>query len=841
MVRVTHYDGFISYSHSADAPLARELQRAFHRMARPFYKARAMHVFRDETSLGATADLPGEIRERLRASDNFILVASPTAAGRPWIAQEVEQWLAEKPHERFFIALAAGEIAWDRAKGDFDWARTNSLPREIAGKLATEPFSVRFEGFKPSLDDRGFYDKAATLVAGVKGIDKGELDGEDLRQRRRWHRVRNSGIAMLAILVALAITFAVIARDQRDRARAQARLATSRQLAVEAQSALEKGQLDVALLLAVHADRVLDTAEARDVLLSAVERHPGLEAFLPGAPASAVAFGAGGRLAVGGRDGTVALWSTRTHRRLRVLEQGSGEGAQVAFAKRPLLVASGAKGKIVAWDLKTADALPKTIRPRGPLVQSLAVSADGNQVAVGSRYEVEIWSTGAGGDQRIEAKSIVNALQFLRDGVLAVGMRSGRVELWGLGHPGNRRVLAGGGSQVTSLAVSRNGQSLAWGRDDGTIVLFCLAHRSIAARFHAGTQAVDALAFQAPRGRLASLGRDGRLLLWDPRRPSRPHVVTTTARGLAVDVSADGRLLAVGSDAPHVELWRTAPSRPLVEGTLRGGFVAAPGLAWSADGSALAESSTQSRIVVRTGRMKQTFRPRRQPAGLAFPDDLLAVGLDGAVERWDHARPGASETLVSSQRGVTLAALSPGGDARAMLTGNGIVAVSDLRSGAPTSLWGRTQSTTALALAGKGGPVAAGQGDGSVVYWAGLRSHSRALRAPKEQYVQSVAFDRDGLLAVGNAAQTIALWDVRGEPRLLGHPLPAGTPVGALAFRPDGRLLASAGTDTAAISLWDVDVADWLRRACAVANRELSADEMTRYLGSHPLDTRGCA
>lgn len=47
------YDAFISYSHSKDMTLAAVLQSALQRFNKPWYKRRALRIFRDETSLAA--------------------------------------------------------------------------------------------------------------------------------------------------------------------------------------------------------------------------------------------------------------------------------------------------------------------------------------------------------------------------------------------------------------------------------------------------------------------------------------------------------------------------------------------------------------------------------------------------------------------------------------------------------------------------------------------------------------------------------------------------------------------------------------------------------------------
>ena len=51
------YDGFISYSHSADDLLAPRLQSGLQRFAKPWWKRRALRIFRDNASLAANPHL----------------------------------------------------------------------------------------------------------------------------------------------------------------------------------------------------------------------------------------------------------------------------------------------------------------------------------------------------------------------------------------------------------------------------------------------------------------------------------------------------------------------------------------------------------------------------------------------------------------------------------------------------------------------------------------------------------------------------------------------------------------------------------------------------------------
>src|SRR5215210_6925117 len=121
------YDAFISYSHAMDGRLAPGLESGIERFAKPWYRMRALRVFRDDTSLTATPSLWSSIQDAIDASEAFILMASPGAATSPWVAREVEHWLADRSPERLLLVLTEGELHWDEPQARFDWERTTAV------------------------------------------------------------------------------------------------------------------------------------------------------------------------------------------------------------------------------------------------------------------------------------------------------------------------------------------------------------------------------------------------------------------------------------------------------------------------------------------------------------------------------------------------------------------------------------------------------------------------------------------------------------------------------------------------------------------------------------------
>ena len=256
------YKAFISYSHAADGQLAPTLQSGLQRFAKPFYRLRAMRIFRDETSLHLTPKLWPTIQQALKESENFILMASPASAGSKWVQDEIDEWLSNQNGltDKFFIVLTEGEIEWEDSTNDFDWGKTTALPESLRGKFHAEPLFLDFRWARTSehlsLRNPQFLKAIGKLAAVLHNKPLDDIVGDDVRQHRVFKVV--AGIAIV-LLLALAIATSVTAYIANERRKEAVAAAENERLAREA----EKKQRELAEIATNNEKDARNQAEVR--------------------------------------------------------------------------------------------------------------------------------------------------------------------------------------------------------------------------------------------------------------------------------------------------------------------------------------------------------------------------------------------------------------------------------------------------------------------------------------------------------------------------------------------------------------------------------------------------
>ncbi len=338
------FDAFISYSHRADDDIAPSLRHGLQRLAKPWYRRRAMRVFLDRTNMSADPALWSAITQALDTSKGFVLLMSPASANSPWVNREIEYWVERNGSRHMLPVLTSGELVWDAADGRFDVTLSTAAPPSLAGVYKEEPryIDLRWADGLPatalSLRDPRFADAIAEIAAPIRGVNKDELVGTDLREHRRTIRIARAAVGALCLLLVASLVAAAIARSNAQRADRRRIDAQASRLRVEANDATILP--DLGFLLAAEAYRLRPGAATLDGVIRAAQRAPDLRKYVRIHKAAIVGLGfdASGKTLVSyDRSGGLAATDWESGRTLAT-SKAEGHGAAVVTTPKGVLV-----------------------------------------------------------------------------------------------------------------------------------------------------------------------------------------------------------------------------------------------------------------------------------------------------------------------------------------------------------------------------------------------------------------------------------------------------------------------------------------------------------------------
>ncbi|HEX7677047.1 MAG TPA: hypothetical protein VF713_02910, partial [Thermoanaerobaculia bacterium] len=466
-------------------------------------------------------------------------------------------------------------------------------------------------------------------------------------------------------------------------------------------------------------------------------------------------------------DTTIQIWDLEQGVASQALHGHTSQVLSIAMDGSGRRLISGSRNGVVKWwDVEKGEALHAFPSPCQDPVWAVAVSADGSRSASARHRSFTIYDANTLQEiATISTPAAVTVLAMSRSGErLIAGLDDGTLHVWNEATRAETRTLHGDSCPISAVAVSADGRRAAVAHGySATITVWNLDSCEPVASLAGHTDLVRAVAANVDCSIILSGSHDRTSRLWDLKRGEKqPPPDGHQAFVRTLTVSADGRTAISAADDQTLKVWDLARGRELR--TLHGHT----GPVWA--------------VADTIGKFAMSYSP------------LFMIKI------WDVERGEALHTLEDVIYGDA-AAIRDDRQEAYWGTNDGIINVFEIGRGRTIPLTGHTGAVHRLCVSAHGRWMVSASMDHTLRIWD--------LESPRELHVlhestRFLAISGDGTVALSAREDgPLQVWDVQSgrEIRtLLGH---TGG-LFAMALSEDGRRAISSSRDRT-VRVWEVD------------------------------------